>query len=104
MPPTASSVALERSGALPEAALDQRAVPGDLASDVHVVRAVLGARLEYLGKRYAVASDATSLLLLRDAAQFVDNEIDCPPTHPALPILTAPKPPAPPASPVGCHR
>ena len=34
-------------------------------------------------KRYNAASEHTTLLLLHEAVQFVDNELACPATHPA---------------------
>jgi hypothetical protein len=33
--------------------------------------------------RYGVASEHTTLLLLHEAVQFVDNALECPPAHPA---------------------
>ena len=38
---------------------------------------------EALMKRYTIASEHTTLLLLHEAVQFVDNDLPCPESHPA---------------------
>ena len=38
---------------------------------------------ERVGRRYGVASEHTSLLVLEDARSFLDNDVPCPTTHPA---------------------
>ena len=39
--------------------------------------------VEEVAIRYNIASDFTTLLLLHQAQQFIDNELECPATHPA---------------------
>ncbi len=41
------------------------------------------AAAEGLMRRYGVASEHTTLLLLHEAVQFVDNDLECPAAHPA---------------------
>jgi len=38
--------------------------------------------IEDVGKKYNIATQHSALLLLHQAQQFLDNEIDCPATHP----------------------